>query len=97
MIIEILTVTLVLVTILMSVCIFLQKPEGNSFVSGATDTIANILAAQSSKNPIARATSILAVLFFALCLTIAILTSRTAGTSSVIDSLTTPQKQSSSD
>ena len=74
MLIEGLTVLLIFVTILMAVCIFLQRPEANSFTSGAAETLSNILSARSSKNPLARITAILATLFFVLCLTIAVLT-----------------------
>jgi len=92
MIIGVLTGLLIFVTILMIVCIFMQRPEGNSFTSGASDTLANILSAQSSRNPVARLTGILAVLFFVLCLTIATLTSHSTGSSNIV-SLTADKPQ----
>lgn len=87
MIIELLTVVLVIVTMLMIGSILLQKPEGNAFGSSASDTLSSILSASSSRNPMARITTILAALFFILCLSITIITKHTRSSGDAIDQL----------
>ncbi len=74
MIVEILTVILIVVTLLMIGSVLLQKPEGNSFGSTATESLSNILSANASRNPMARITGWLAGAFFALCLSITFMT-----------------------
>jgi preprotein translocase subunit SecG len=81
-----------IITILLIGVVLLQKSEGGALgIGGGSGSGGNIFSARGAGNALTRATAILAALFFASSITLAIIATRGTGSGSAFDGVTPSQ------